>query len=221
MPQVAPTYYDVHTHKGKSDAGVLQVVNAYEGFTQLVGAGGYCSIGLHPWYLSNCEAGIQEITALASQQNVVAIGECGLDKVCDTDWKLQVKVFRAQILLANTVGKPLVIHCVKAYNEILQIFREVKPTVPVIIHGFNKNSAIAGSWLEGGLYLSFGKAIFTPGDALLQVLKEVPSDQFFLETDSADISIADIYKKMAEIRQTSEEEIILQVRRNFKTVFGL
>ncbi len=214
-------YYDIHTHNLQREEGSLQIVNAYNGFSHVVAEGGYCSIGLHPWYLSNYETDLAEITELASQDNVLAIGECGLDKICKTDWQLQVTALRSQIRLADTIRKPLIIHCVRACNELLEIFREMQPKVPAIIHGFNKKGTIAQTLLDNGFYLSFGAAMLNDRAPINDVVKGIGAEHFFLETDTADIRIAGIYKKAAEIRQTSEEEIILQQRKNFKTVFSL
>ena len=151
--------------------------------------------------------------------NVLAIGECGLDKVCQTDWALQIAVFRCQIKLANELNKPLIIHCVRAFDEFLKIIDENPPAVPVIVHGFNKKGGISERLLEKGMYLSFGAAILNKESPAAGVLKLIRADKFFLETDDADIPIGDIYRATAAIREISEEAVILQVQQNFATVF--
>lgn len=84
-----------------------------------------------------------KIENIASRNTLVAIGECGLDKVCKTDFVLQQEVFAAHIILANKLKKPLVLHCVKAYDEIIKMLSLHKNLVHVIFHGFNKNPLLA------------------------------------------------------------------------------
>ncbi len=179
-----------------------------------------CSIGLHPWYLNDRAGLMDELQRYAALPNVLAIGECGLDKVCNTPWELQTLVFKQQIQIANTLGKPLIIHCVRAYDELLNILRSEKPSVPVIVHGFNKNERVADRLLSAGVYLSFGAAILNDLSPAAATLKQVPAEMFFLETDDAQIDITTVYKKAAAIRNISEEDIILQLQQNFNKVFN-
>jgi TatD DNase family protein len=217
-----PRYYNIHTHLLDDEEGQsLSIESVYNNFEPVVTGGNYCSIGLHPWHLEHAVQAFDVISRLAVERNVLAIGECGLDKVCSTPWQLQLDAFVWQVGLANKVGKPLIIHCVRAYNELLEVFKLHPPTVPVIIHGYNRNAAIAAGLLANGYYLSFGKALVNAGEGLTDAFRDTGGGSFFLETDDAGISIKDIYKKAAEIRKTSEEAIILQVRENFKNVFGI
>ena len=155
----------------------------------------------------------------AGQNNVLAIGECGLDRVCGSDWAAQVDVFRQQIAIANEVNKPLIIHCVRAFEELVEELDKAKVKVPVIIHGYNRKREVATRLLEKGYYLSFGAAILNDSFPAVKVLQDIPAGRFFLETDDSDLSIKDIYKKAAEIRKTGEDALILQVAANFNTVF--
>ena len=148
----------------------------------------------------------------------MAIGECGLDKIKDTDFELQQRVFHEQILIANHVQKPLIVHCVKAFSETLELLRQAK--VPVIFHGFNRKWEIAASILKMGYYLSFGKHLLINNSNAAMVLPLIASDRFFLETDNSGENITHIYKAAAAIRKTSEDALILQLQNNFKKVFG-
>lgn len=179
-----------------------------------------CSIGLHPWYLEPdaWEKELEQLRSLAQKENMLAIGECGLDKITETPWELQLQAFKVQIDLANEVRKPLIIHCVRAFEELLHVFREKAPQVPVIIHGFHKKTAVAEKLLAAGFYLSFGKALLA-NDTAHEAFLHTPEDRFFLETDDADINIAEIYKAAAILRKTSEETIILRAQSNFQKVF--
>ncbi len=178
-----------------------------------------CSLGLHPWYLQDHERLFADLLRYAGLPNVLAIGECGLDKVCDTAWDTQTSVFRKQIELANDRGKPLIIHCVRAFDELLGIIREKPMKVPVVVHGFNKKRAIAEELVANRIYLSFGVSIMKNKAPAADVLKHIAGDKFFLETDDATTDISEIYQKAAETRETSGEAIILQVQQNFNNVF--
>lgn len=201
-------------------SGTVEILNFYSDFRR-VAAGVQCSIGLHPWYLNDHSRLTDELQQYAALPNVLAIGECGLDKVCNTPWELQTNVFKQQIHIANTLGKPLIIHCVRAYDQFLNIIKTEKPTVPVIMHGFNKNARVAGQLLSAGIYLSFGAAILNDLSPAAAALQQVPPEMFFLETDDAIADIATVYKKAASIRNISEEDITLQLQQNFHKVFNL
>ena len=211
-------YYNIHTHHSNNDGDTLSIRSLYSNFEQAA-SGVVCSLGLHPWHLAGYEELLEDLDQYAALPNVLAIGECGLDKVCDTEWGLQVAMFRKQIQLANKLGKPLIVHCVRAFDELLKIIGEVPLVVPVIVHGFNKKRNVAERMIAKGIYLSFGKAIMNEASPAAEVLKHIPADQFFLETDDADAEIGDIYRAAAAIRNISEEAVILQVQQNFNTVF--
>ena len=87
----------------------------------------------------------------------LAVGEAGLDKLADAPMDLQVEVFRCQACLAEAVGKPLVLHLVKAVDELLKVKRDLRPSKPWIIHGFRGKAALAEEYLKHGFYLSFGE----------------------------------------------------------------
>lgn len=202
---------DIHTHTpGNANA----LLNYYTHFEQSTAAPA-CSLGLHPRYPD--QASYAQLEAYAIQQQVLAIGECGLDKLCDTEWSLQEQLFRQQIALANKLEKPLIIHCVRAYSECIQLLTAAK--VPVIFHGFNRNRHIAQLLLDKGFYLSIGAAVFNPAfEAIFTVL---PVDRLFFETDDRrDLAIGSVYKRAAELKKIEAESLILQVEHNFQKVFN-
>ncbi len=180
----------------------------------------FCSAGLHPWHLQNYHQDLAVLEQTATLPNVLAIGECGLDKACDTDWELQNEAFTRQIALAKDVGKPLIIHCVRAYDEVIQMLDKHNIDMPVIFHGFNKKQTIAGKLIARGYYLSFGAALLSPRSVIDEVFSLVPADKFLLETDDSNVNISEIYDRAAGIRKTSIDAIILQVQQNFKKVFN-
>lgn len=211
------TYIDIHTHDTHPTAHALRIVNVYEHFNNIPETGWF-SAGLHPWYLP-ASIDLGPLQQVAMQPNVLAIGECGLDKVCSTAWDLQLRAFTLQIELANNIGMPLIIHCVRAWEEVMAALKNSKVSVPVIFHGFNKNN-MASRLIDNGHYLSFGKALRSTGSPAARAIRSVPADRYFLETDDSDLSIQDIYATAATLRETDEDDVILQLRQNFKTVFN-
>jgi TatD DNase family protein len=210
-------YINLHTHKQPAK-GDKAIFNLHQDF-EAVSNEGYYSIGIHPWYIHpSFKKQLQEIITLATQPTVVAIGETGLDKVCKTDWQWQEKAFVAQIQLANQLQKPLIIHCVRAWDEVLGILKSEKVAVPVIFHGFNKNSHLAKRITDGGYYLSFGKTLQQTN--IQDVLKTIPLNRFFLETDDAGIEIARVYNLAAHALSIEVNALSLQLQQNAVIVFG-
>lgn len=202
-------FFDIHTHHPTGNPGVSEVENLR--FGQIPsGKTQHYSAGLHPWFLetSGLESAKKWLDQLAAMPHVLAIGEAGLDKVCNMDWALQEAAFRHCIQVAETMGKPLIIHCVRAFNEVILIKKQLKPVQPWIFHGFNKHPDTARMLLKEGCFLSFGAALLKPGNHSAEALQLTPDDRFFLETDdAAEIDIVDIYKKAALLRGVSLEQL--------------
>lgn len=209
-------YINIHTHQPQQP-DELAIQNLYNQFEK-VEEQGYYSIGLHPWYIAaDWEKELEQLKHYAIHPHVKAMGECGLDKVCSTDFTLQQQVFEKQIQLANSVKRPLILHCVKAYEEVLQ---QLKPaTVPVVFHGFNKSKELALQIIHAGYYLSFGKALLQPH--MQEVVKRIPLDKLFLETDAAAEPIETIYRTAAAILSIDEVSLSLQLQKNAAAVFNL
>ena len=212
-------YIDIHTHHARMG---LSVLNRHDNFEQAED-GVLCSLGLHPWYLSGAvfDEQLRQLEQYAQLDNVLAIGECGLDKVTKTEWTLQVRAFTAQVTLANRLNKPLIIHCVRAYEELLRLLKEHHVNVPVIFHGFNKSLQVAERILAAGYYLSFGAALQHEQSHSSIAITHVPANRLFLETDDAPSSIEDIYKTASILLKTDIDALILQLQKNFHTVFKI
>lgn len=181
---------------------------------------GLYSMGIHPWYIQpdHWEKQVLSLREYSVHPRVLAIGECGLDKVSTTDFSLQEQVFRAQVTWANSIGKPVVIHCVRAWEEVLKTLEDAAVTVPVIFHGYAKNAALARRLIGKGYYISLGKALQNPEKESL--LQEIPPEQLFLETDDAAISIGEIYTMAARALSIEHNSLVLQIQKNAATVFG-
>lgn len=211
--------YNVHTHLSDSGADHFSIRNIHENFAQEI-TGQAVSMGLHPWYLhaDNFEQQFEELKGNVIKPEVLAIGECGLDKIAQTDWNLQLMAFQRQIALAGETGKPLIIHCVRAFNEVLSHLKPVK--IPVVFHGVNNKRSVIQPVVNAGYYLSFGKALFNHQEQVLETFRKTPLEQVFLETDDLESDISEMYQLAARIRRIPEEELVVQLAKNFSNVFG-
>ncbi|UMY65264.1 MULTISPECIES: TatD family hydrolase [unclassified Flavobacterium] len=210
---------NLHTHHDSGQPGVVEIVNRYPDETV---DGLRCfSTGLHPWYLDTMPLhdALAIIETRLKLTGCVAVGECGLDKRIERPLADQQPAFEQQLELAQAYGKPVILHCVGAYQEMIETRKRLRITVPMIIHGFSKNQQVAKSLLDNGFYLSFGKYLLqNPG--LAEVLKEVPRDRLFLETDTITDGIEAVYHRAAAILQTDVTALEAQINQNFAAVFG-
>lgn len=210
-------FINIHTHSQIYDAQ-LELVNL---FVPKGERSNYYSVGIHPWYINDThDNDLLRIKEVANEKRCLAIGECGLDKLSKVPFDLQERIFIEHINIANEVKKPLIIHCVKAFNELINCLNLNDNHVPVIIHGFNNNENIARVLTNEGYYFSFGKALLGYESNAAKAIKAVGRKRFFLETDDTDLSIKYIYLKAGELLGVNDEIIQLQVEENFKTVFN-
>ena len=132
--------------------------------------------------------------------------------------ELQTSVFKQQLELVKQTDKPIILHCVAAYDEIIAIKKELKVENPMIIHGFSKNEQVANSLLKNGFYLSFGKYLLRNPE-LEKVFKFAPENRILLETDTIEESIYEVYEKGAFIKGILVEEMKAIVFRNYASIF--
>lgn len=174
------------------------------------------SVGIHPKDIDeNWEENFEKIKEISLLPNCVAIGECGLDGLISVNENLQKEVFERHILWANQINKPVIIHCVKRFSEIIP-FQKIAE-IPLVIHGFNKKKTIADEMLRHGFYLSFGKSILH-SLSLQSILKEFPLEKMFLETDDANFNIEELYQKTAEIKGISIENLHNKILKNLESL---
>ncbi|TPQ26416.1 TatD family hydrolase [Methylomonas koyamae] len=220
---------DIHCHADRPATGCrissLDISTVVDGLylqSETAEPNRYVSIGIHPWFIARqpLEQSWQKLQALCIDPQVIAIGECGLDRCTDAPLTTQSKIFSWQIELSERLGKPLIVHCVRAFAELLGLRKAFKPAQPWIIHGFSGKPALAQQLIKPGCYLSFGKALLKPDSRASQTLPTIPLDRLFLETDAADdISIAQIYAAAAKILGLDVGALSAELHRNFTRVF--
>lgn len=197
-------FIDIHTHN-KSEETAYAIFNSNGEPTT-----GCASVGIHPWDVDdNWEERFRTIRELAKAPDITAIGECGIDRAhSGAGLELQTEVFRAHITLSEELKKPLIIHCVKAVDNIISQYKECKPQQAWIIHGFRGKPQQAEQLTRAGLYLSFGEH-FNAESA-----KVIPADRLFIESDESNTPIEMIYATIAAARECSTEELACQVSDN-------
>lgn len=211
-------FINIHTHASSGNSAVLEIVNQYpNSFDDKVD---FFSIGIHPWYI-NEETWTQELKIIEEKlalKNCLALGECGLDKRRETPIEFQIEVFEAQLLLAQKYKMPVIIHCVAAFQELIALKQKLKITVPLVIHGFSKSGELADQLLKQGFYISFGKYL-VKNPELESVFSAVPNNRFFLETDTIEEGIEQVYDLAAKYKNIDVVTLQQIVTKNFNTVF--
>ena len=212
-------FINLHTHKFSNLSDVIEIVNQYP--WEFNASIPNYSIGIHPWYIdeNRLESDLEIIKEKLQFNECLALGECGLDKRIEIPLDLQISVFKKQLEIVKQTNKPIVLHCVAAYDEVIAIKREMKIENPMIIHGFSKNEQVAKSLLNNGFYLSFGKYLLRNPD-LEKVFTFAPENQILLETDTIEESIYQVYEKAASIKGISVEEMKTIVFTNFSRIFS-
>ncbi|HEX9152735.1 MAG TPA: TatD family hydrolase [Flavobacterium sp.] len=211
-------FFNLHTHKYTDQPGVLELVNQYPWeFDAMIP---FYSIGIHPWFIDEkrLESDLEIIESKLQEPNCLAAGECGLDKRIAIPMELQQLVFEKQLLLAQKYQKPVVIHCVAAFQELIATKKNLNISVPIVIHGFSKSEQLAKQLLDNGFYISFGKYLLQNPE-LETVFKNMPNDRFFLETDTIEENLATVYALAAKYKSMTMEAIQKQLNENFVAVF--
>jgi len=212
-------FYNLHTHKFTNNPVIFELVNQYP--WEFDATIPQYSIGIHPWYINEnrLETDLQIIEEKLKLPECFALGECGLDKRIEVSMSLQMEVFEKQIAMAEKYQKPLVLHLVAAFDELIEVKKRLNISVPMIIHGFSKSEQLAKQLIDNGFYLSFGKYLLRNPE-LEAVFKSIPNDRFFLETDTIDETLEEVYKIAARYKNVTVEALQKQVEVNWKRVLG-
>ena len=196
----------------------------------------YSAVGVHPEQAGEAPAGyLATVRRLAAQQKVRAIGEIGLDYY----WKenppreVQLRFFEEQILLAEELSLPVIIHDREAHADTLAMLQKHRPRG--VVHCYSGSAEMAKELLRLGMYIGFtGAVTFKNARRALEAAAVVPEDRLLIETDCpymapepmrghrCDSSLLPfVAAKLAEVRGTTPEEIIRITCQNAKTLFRI
>lgn len=206
---------DIHSHhwSGNPCRTILNIRFLKDDFA--LEPGRFYSLGVHPWEVElENRIDWELFEELAGNPQVLAIGECGLDKqVHAEDMQAQERVFSRQLAIAEKLRKPLLIHNVKSTGIIELLKRSSLNDVPWIQHGFRGKPELAREMLRAGFYLSFGARYNEDS------LRTVPLDRLFLETDDSMTDICEIYVNAAHVLGITVKELTEQVQSTIRKVF--
>ncbi|MCT4644335.1 MAG: TatD family hydrolase [Carboxylicivirga sp.] len=217
-----PMFVNLHTHHPLKNNSGIEIVNIdlHHLPNQLPPL---CSAGIHPWNINNNSIKDLEILKrLAGQKSIIAIGECGLDKLRGPDLNMQMEVFNAQIELSESLQLPLIIHCIKSYSEIIKLRKDYQPQQPWIFHGFNASAETCQQALKHGFYFSFGNSLFKKQSKGSKAIPLIPTNRLFLETDDEkQLSIALVYQRASELLKIETSQLQAITKNNFKQLFNV
>lgn len=196
-----------------------------------------CSLGIHPTEDMQQVFETGHLIELASQDEVVAVGETGLDYYRmegNLDWQRQR--FRQHIAVAKAVDKPLIIHTRQAREDTIAILKEEQASeVGGVMHCFTESWEMAKLAMDAGFYISFsGIVTFKNAEELKEVAKKIPNDRFLIETDAPFLApvphrgksnqpayVRHVAEYLAELRQTDFATIARQSSENFHRLFDV
>jgi TatD DNase family protein len=211
-------FLDFHTHKTRhiDREDVMEIISLDLGQER---EKKYFTVGLHPWWADKVVTAEQKDTfsILLSDPSCLAMGEVGLDKLKGPSISEQMDVLRSQLEIAQSMKKPVIIHCVRAFDQLIKIKKEFPSIRKWCVHGYGRHTILAKQLIDQGFYLSLMPNITAKYKALFESL---PSDKLFLETDSmADINILDIYQKISALTGISMTDLCTQMNSNARDFF--
>ena len=186
------------------------------------------SFGIHPWHsqqwlTSHCSDPFGELER-AMPDHMQVVGECGLDKCCQVSFSCQMEVFQMQLTMAERLRLPVVVHCVRSFNEIIQV-RRLFSSTPWVVHGFTGSSQLAQQLAHFGIGVSFGAALTHPLRTKVHqaLCSRMSADGgllplTFLETDDSPIAIGQVYGAAAQILEIDAPALDHAIKRNYSAL---
>lgn len=202
-------YIDAHTHNTAAKTHPRIIVGIH-------------TFGIHPWELltsfsrNNFDESWQRFK---DKKNYYVVGECGLDRAREglASIEDQKHVLIKHLELAEEKKKPIVLHTVRAFSDLLGILKKMKFTQHIMLHDFSGNEVEMKELLKYPVFFSYGSRIFKNN----QMLKLTPRECLLFETDDqTEFSIEDIYKKASESLECNMEELQAIVEKNFLRFLG-
>jgi len=182
----------------------------------------YATVGIHPHNASQLNENIMdELRKLSGNRKVVAIGEIGLDYYRNLSPKeAQRKAFEAQLLLAEELELPVVIHNREAHAETLEMLLEFEGRITGVMHCFSGSREMAQQCIKLGFYISFaGPVTFPNSHKLHEIVKWINLNKVLLETDSP--WLAYIVRRIATLKETPVDKLAEATTKNAKQIFQL
>lgn len=218
-----PKFFDAHSH-GKPSKSAAQTLTSYSFPEETPLKDSLYCYGSHPWSASsyNSDQFEAELKAQITEQNFVALGECGLDKASEIPWELQLTSFESQIELACKYQiQVVIIHCVKAYSEILAVAAAKNFKGILVFHDFNASFEVAKELIHKGHVMSLGKTLDRENSKVPSYLSQDMLESILLESDAEDLDIKSRYSQLAKLMGATEVQIAEILWKNAVRIFGL
>ena len=211
-------YIDIHTHAVPDAATTTSIISHRLGM-EAPPRCRYFSAGIHPWDAEILHPTLSQQLKQLEMIDCVAFGEIGLDKACDADFEIQREIFERQTQLAATRDLPVIIHCVRSLNEVVEILSR-NSISRAIFHGFIGSPEQASQITAHRWHISFGfNALRSP--KTLRALRHIPLEALFLENDTSQRRIEELYEIVCKTRNIEIEELKNIINNNFHRFFEL
>lgn len=214
-------FLDFHTHsiRRKDAKNVVEIVSLHFGKEQ---EHDLFTIGKHPWWtgsLLNSDEK-KKLTQLLLSEKCLAMGEMGLDKLKGESMDIQIEIFKDLLEVAVEIKKPVIIHCVRAFDNLIKLKCQYPQIQKWCVHGFSRHAELAKQLIHEGFYLSL-MPVLEITKKYKDLIQSLPAEKFFLETDSMpNTQIENIYLHVAKIRGISVGELQEQLAKNANKFFN-
>ena len=205
-------YIDIHTHSSRP--GEMCVVSYEIGSGQPFPKVPYVSAGVHPWDAETVN--MEEAVKFLKETSLAAIGEIGLDFSRQIDRNKQIDVFKTQLALAEERNLPVILHCVKGYNEVLNIISGFNLRA-VVFHSYIGSPELTANIIKKGYYISISEQSLK-SQKTLESISNTSLASLFAETDTSDMSVKYVYDKISVIKKVEVRELKQFIFSNFKKV---
>ncbi len=209
-------FIDIHTHALRTAPPEVIALRSLRLGCDAVRPTHPFACGIHPW-----DAGRPDAEQLLEQLEGLpcdAIGEIGLDRArTPRDEERQRLLFNAQLAIAATRRLPVVLHCVRAFEEVMALLGHY-PAVRAVFHGFIGSPQQAARAVAAGCSLSFGSASFRSPRSV-EAMRAIPLERLFLETDEDERPVAAVYEEAARLLEIPLERLQQTLYNNFITLF--
>lgn len=218
-------FVNIHTHSSQiaDNDEIIEVksINIEDGIG--IDALRLCSVAIHPWSVKNYFDNNSYIAFLennAIKDNVIAIGETGLDRLYHETFSLQKDLLLKHIEISEKYCKPMILHVVRSFPEIISIRKQTKAKMPWIIHAFQSNVQTLEQLLPYDIYFSLSNVLFNNEKRAVELLSRIPKDRLFLETDESNKSILSVYERAALLSGMTIDVLREDIFSNFVKIFG-
>ncbi len=203
---------DIHTHSPNEKAGISLVDASLQNVAALRPDNVLYSMGIHPCNIpENWKENAETIREALRKHQIAAIGECGFDRTSPFPLEMQREVFDRLSKISAEANSPIIIHCVRAADVLLQYSNRMPAPGMWIVHGFRGKPEAMRQLLNAGYSISFGQHFNA------ESLKACPAERIFVETDTASHDVLTAtYRQCREMRGGNPETDIEQ---NFVRLF--